>query len=210
VAAGAGGVVGSRRGGWRERTGVLVLAGAIVGGVGAYLVLTNATGGGAAKNLLPYQTLAATLPVPDQQTFGAIRAGLLVAEEDRAAASAWPDPARLADRGVAPFAATNGGPEYRWSRLQDGAIIDYFGQPADASQPAWLLEIQEPEPGMPPDPAPPDEEHHRLPDGTMLHVYVWMHPYGGQVPVGFVRQPQTSGWTEVFSRPPNPVYYNRR
>ena len=66
------------------------------------------------------------------------------------------------------------------------------------------------EPGLPPDPAPNDEEHHRLPDGTMLHIYVWMHRYGGDVPVGFVRQPQASGWTQVFSAVPNPVFYKRR
>jgi hypothetical protein len=44
----------------------------------------------------------------------------------------------------------------------------------------------------------------------MVHTYVWMHRFGTQIPVGFVRQPQNSGWTEVFSTPPNPVYYNRR
>jgi hypothetical protein len=63
---------------------------------------------------------------------------------------------------------------------------------------------------MPPDPAPLDEEHHRLPDGTMLHTYIWTHRFGGQIQVGFIRQPQNSGWTEVFSTPPDPAFYNRR
>jgi hypothetical protein len=133
---------------------------------------------------------------------------LLSAEGDRQRTSAWPEPAALAARNVAPFAADGSG--YEWSRLQQGSIVNYFGQPRDPSAPAWLLEVQEPEAGMLPDPAPPDEEHHRLSDGTLLHTYVWMHRYGGQVPVGFVRQPQNSGWTEVFSTPPNPVFYNRR
>ena len=31
-----------------------------------------------------------------------------------------------------------------------------------------------------------------------------------QVPVEFTRQPQNGGWIEVFSRPPNPAFYNRR
>jgi len=75
---------------------------------------------------------------------------------------------------------------------------------------AWLLEIQEPEPGAAPDPAPNDEEHHRLPDGTTLHVYVWMHRLGGQVPSGFVPQPQNTGWIEMFAQAPNPVYAIRR
>jgi hypothetical protein len=37
-----------------------------------------------------------------------------------------------------------------------------------------------------------------------------MHRYGGQVAVGFIRQPQNAGWMQVFSTPPNPAFYNRR
>ena len=81
---------------------------------------------------------------------------------------------------------------------------------ADPAKPAWLLEIQEPEPGTAPDPAPNDEEHHRLPDGTTLHVYVWTHRLGGQLTPDFVPQPQNTGWVEVFEQVPNPVYAIRR
>jgi hypothetical protein len=78
------------------------------------------------------------------------------------------------------------------------------------SKPAWLLEIQEPEPGTAPDPAPNDEQHHRLPDGTTLHIYVWTHRLGGQIASEFVAQPQNTGWVEVFSQVPNPIYAIRR
>jgi hypothetical protein len=196
--------------GWRERMGVLVVGGGIVSVIAVYLALNAAADRDAARDLLPYQTLARTLPEADQRLFRALRQGLLTAEAERARSAAWPEAAALAAQGVAPFAPASDGTHYEWSRLQQGAIINYFGQPRDPSAPAWLLEIQEPEPGMPPDTAPIDEEHHRLPDGTMVHTYVWMHRYGGQVPVGFVRQPQNSGWTEIFSTPPNPAYYNRR
>lgn len=198
---------------WRERAGVIALAGGIISVIAVYLALNAASGGGDTKGLLPYQTLVRTIPEPDQEMFRSIREGLLAAESDRARTSAWPDVPALAARGVAPFAAASSGGEgaaYQWARLQQSGIVNYFGQPRDPSQPAWLLEIQEPEPGLPPDPAPNDEEHHRLPDGTMLHIYVWMHRYGGDVPVGFVRQPQASGWTQVFSAVPNPVFYKRR
>ena len=195
--------------GRRERLGVLLVAAGVIGLIAVYLALNAATGApGSGRNLLPYQVLARTLPQADERMFTTLRQGLLVAEVERARTSVWPDPAFLAERGVAPFEPTTSG--YTWSRLQQGMIINYFGQPRDPSAPAWLLEIQEPESGMPPDPAPPSEEHHRLPDGTMVHTYVWMHRFGGQVPVGFVRQPQAAGWTEVFSTPPNPVFYNRR
>jgi type II secretory pathway pseudopilin PulG len=187
----------SAQGAGRERLAVIVIAVGIVSVIAVYLALNATKTRDTAQDLLPYQTLARTLPEADQRTFRAIREGLLSAEAERARRGAWPEQAPL-------------GPGYRWSRVDQGAIINYFGAPSDPSAPAWLLEIQEPEPGMLPDPAPADDEHHRLPDGTMLHTYVWMHRYGSQVPVGFVRQPQNSGWIEVFSTPPNPVYYNRR
>jgi hypothetical protein len=202
---------GSKHTNWRERIGVLAAAGVVITAIGAYWVLNTAGGtGDSSKGLLPYQALVRTLPDADQRLFHTIRQGLTAAASERAHTSAWPDAPALAARGVAPFAPTGDGADYQWARLQQGTIVDYFGQPRDPAAPAWLLEIQEPEPGMLPDTAPNDEEHHRLPDGTVLHIYVWMHRLGRQVPVEFVRQPQTSGWTEVFSEVPNPMLYNRR
>ena len=195
---------------WRERAGVFALAGAIISVVAVYLALNAAGGRNDSRGLLPYQTLARTLPEPDQRLFAAIREGLLAAEAERARTKAWPDPASLAGRGVVPFAPTGDGADYRWTLTEQSAIINYLGQPRDPSQPAWLLEIQEPEPGMLPDPAPLSDQHHRLADGTMLHIYVWMHRFGGQVPAGFVRQPQNTGWIEVFSSVPDMAFYNRR
>jgi hypothetical protein len=200
----------SPRTGWRERAGVLGLAAAIVATIAVYLALNPSGGDSASRNLLPYQALARALPDSEASQFRAIRSAEIAAESDRARTSTWPQPSALAARGIAPFVAASPAAEYHWSLMPQGTIIDYFGRPRDPSQPAWLLEIQEPEPGLPPDRAPLDEEHHRLPDGTVLHVYVWMHRYGGQVPVEFMRQPQTAGWVEVFSEPPNPTYYNRR
>jgi hypothetical protein len=195
---------------WRERAAVLAIGGGIVSVVAVYLALNAASRSDSSRDLLPYQTLARTLPEADARMFRTLREGLLAAERDRARGTPWPEPPSLAARGVPPFAPVPAGGDYDWSRIQQGTIVDYFGRPRDPSAPAWLLEIQEPEPGMLPDPAPPDEEHHRLPDGTMLHTYVWMHRFGAQVPLEFVRQPQNSGWIEVFTTPPNPVYYNRR
>jgi hypothetical protein len=191
---------GSKSGG-RERAGVFALAGVIVTVVVVYLAL-NAAGGGSesSKGLLPYQTLAATLPESDRQQFLTLRKALLTAESERAKTSRWPEVASL---GLP-------GDDYRWTRFERGFVTNYLGRPRELSQPAWLLEIQEPEPGTAPDPAPNDEEHHRLPDGTTLHVYVWTHRYGGQVPPDFVPQPRNTGWIEVFSKVPNPLFVIRR
>jgi|SRR5262245_6325719 len=199
---------GSKAQAWRERAGVLIVAGGIVSVVAVYLAL-NANRD-SARGLLPYQTLVAQLPEADQRMFRELRQGLLTAEADRVRAAAWPEPPSLAARGIAPFTSEGDAAAYQWTRLQQGTTVNYIGQPRDSSAPAWLLEIQEPEPGMPPDTAPLDEEHHRLADGTRIHTYVWMHRIGGQVPVGFVRQPQTSGWTQVYTAPPDPTFYNRR
>jgi hypothetical protein len=186
-----------------------MVAGGVISIIAVYLALSRASGDrDGARDLLPYQTLARALPETDQQTFTAIRQGLLNAEAERARTGAWPDVVSFTTGSAAGAGAPDGG--YQWSRFQQGTIVNYFGRPRDPSAPAWLLEIQEPEPGTPPDTAPTDDEHHRLPDGTVLHTYVWMHRYGGQVLPGFMRQPQNSGWTQVFSTPPNPVFYNRR
>jgi hypothetical protein len=192
---------GGKNGSGRERTGVFALGGLIVTVLVIYLAINASTGGSdKSRGLLPYQTLAATLPESDQQAFRAVRESLLTAEAARAKTSRWPDAGALSLPGTG----------YRWTRFERGMITDYLGQPSDPSQPAWLLEIQEPEPGMAPDPAPNDEQHHRLPDGTTLHIYVWTHRLGGQVPGEFVPQPQNTGWTEVVSQVPNPVYGLRR
>ena len=196
----------------RERFGVFALAGLIVTAIGGYLALSAVTGGrDGGRSLLPYQTLARTLPEPDQQLFRALREGLVQLEAERAKTALWPEPSALADRGIPPFAGDpNPERSYRWQRFQQGVTVNYLGHPIDPSRPAWLLTIQEPEPGALPDPAPNDDEHHRLPDGTTLHIYVWQHRYGGQVPDGFVPQPQNNGWIGVFSTPPSPVAAPKR
>jgi hypothetical protein len=198
------------RPGSRERLGVLALALGIVGILVVYFALGSRSPADRARNLLPYQSLIQSLPAADQEMYKALRAALLEAEVERGRTAAWPDPGVLASKGLAPFAPSGTGSGYKWSRLEQGAFINYFGQPTDPAAPAWLLEIQEPEPNTPPDTAPLDEEHHQLSDGTRIHTYVWIHPYGVQVPLGFVRQPQNAGWTELYAVPPNPLYYNRR
>src|SRR5262245_64164687 len=86
---------------WRERAGVLIVAGGIVSVVAVYLALNANRDGG--RGLLPYQTLVAQLPEADQRMFRALRQGLLTAEADRVRGAAWPEPASLAARGIAPF-----------------------------------------------------------------------------------------------------------
>lgn len=193
------------RGGGRERAGIIVIALIVVGAVGFYLALRGGRGSAdATASMLPYQTLARLLPAAEQQMYTAIRRGLPTLEDERARTSRWPEPASLEAAGVPPFAEGKAA-GIAWQKFHKGATVNYLGLPADPSAPAWILAVQEPEPNTPPDPAPNDDEHHRLPDGTTLHIYVWMHRYGGRVAAGFHPQPQNDGWTEVFATPPNPV-----
>ena len=190
---------GAKKGGRSERVGVFALAGAIVTIVVIYLAL-NAGGGDNTAGLLPYQALAATLPESDRRQFRALRDQVLVAESQRTRTKRWPEVEAQALPGAG----------YRWTRAERGVVTNYLGLPQDPAQPAWLIEIQEPEPGVPPDPAPNDEEHHRLTDGTTLHTYVWIHRLGGQLQAGFVPAPQNTGWIELFTAVPNPVYAIKR
>jgi len=34
----------------------------------------------------------------------------------------------------------------------------------------------------------------------------FLHQYGGRVTPGFIGQPQSQGWTQVFRVPPNPLF----
>lgn len=206
-----------------ERARVLLLAGVIAAGIGAYLAL------GAAgtdrdhdreRNLLPYQALVRTLPESEQSVFRAIRSALPSIEADRGTTSRWPEASTLAElaargmerAGGVPLGPADAGSRavLHWERSQHATTVSYLGMPTDPAAPAWLVVIQEPEPGAPPDPAPNDEEHQRLPDGTVLHIYVWTHRYGGRVTAGAVLRPQNDGWIEVLTAPPNPVRPTRR
>ena len=157
---------------------------------------------------MPYQRLFRGLGGEDQRLFRELQEGLLEAENVRSSTRRWPAPGTLAGRGVPPFAdaAGRGGRRfYRWQLRQEGPIVNYLGVPADRRDPAFLLLVQEPDPGAPAQGLPPggpaggagpdqgpgaiaggagaagadaaqatDEVHHRLADGTLLHVSVWL------------------------------------
>ena len=193
----------------REGTSILTVTALVIGAVGLYLTLRLFGGSGdAARNLLPYQTLVRTLTTTEQQMFTALRRGLPDLESERARTSQLAGTDGAGGRRRAPLFDRRGR-RHAVAALPAGRHGQLPRAARRTSAPAWLLMIQEPEPNEPPDPAPLDEEHHRLPDGTTLHIYVWMHRYGGRMPAGFVPQPQANGWTEVFSAPPNPILPTR-
>jgi hypothetical protein len=152
-----------------------------------------------AAGLLPFQKLVAEASSPEQRMFRELQEGLLEAERLRSATGAWPSPAALADAGVPPFAPdpTDKGPAYRWVLTHRDISVNYRGVPTTAGASSWLILVQEPVPGAPPDPAAEDEEHHRLADKTMLHVSVWEHADGDRLSPALVQVPQAEGWIQL-------------
>jgi hypothetical protein len=171
-------------------------------GVWIYLASTASTlnGGVGQRNLLPFQKLIADRPALEQRTFRELQEGLLEIEAARSASGAWPPTDALAADGVPPFAPDpTRRLEVTWQRLQTGTILNYLGLPSATDGPAWLLLVQEPEPGVPPDQTFEDEEHHRLANGVMLHVSTWVHQDGRKVGNRLVRLPQAEGWTQLYA-----------
>lgn len=188
----------------QERLRVLALGVAIVLLVAVYFGMRSSVGD--TGRLMPYQMLMRDLVIDDQAMFNALEQSLLDAEAVRSTSGRWPDaPALRSLPPVMPGAAA-GGTAYAWQRQTQGVITHYVGVPGrEVSAPAWMIAIKEPEPGVPTDTAPNDEEHHRLPDGTVLHVSIWTHRFGGQVDPAFVPQPEAGGWTQVLVAPLNPL-----
>ncbi len=184
-----------------ETVNVLRAAAAIVMVVAAYIFRpslgTDNTTRQLDAALLPYQRLIRDAAPAEQRTFRELQEGLLEAERIRAETGHWPDVTTLEGEGIPPFAPDPTRKiEYKWTSVRQDWATNYLGVPSESSAPAWVLVILEPEPGAPADPAPNDETHHRLPDGTTLHVSIWSTPEAKRRS-GFaaLRLPQNEGWT---------------
>jgi hypothetical protein len=177
---------------------VLRLGMTIVLGVWLYLAASLGHDTNARRGLLPYQALVESRSPSDQRMFRELQEGLLEAQVVRSSQGSWPAAEALGEQGVPPFAPDpTRSMRYSWHMERDGNYVNYVGLPQQDG-PAWLLLVQEPEPGVPPDQAFEDEEHHRLLDGTMLHVSAWSRSdarTGSRV----VRVPQVEGWTQLYA-----------
>jgi hypothetical protein len=187
---------------WRdELTNVARAAAAVV--VVAWIYVASTVGGDAAnvRSLLPYQQLIRDRSGIEQRTFRELQAGLLEAETIRSTTAAWPTAQALSDEGVPPFAfdPTVKGARYDWRMLRAGNVINYVGIPDQGDGFAWLVFVQEPDPGIAPDQTFEDEEHHRLLDGTMLHVSIWNHAAPVNTPSVPIRVPQAEGWIQIYA-----------
>jgi hypothetical protein len=160
--------------------------------------------GPANRDLLPFQALIQDRPPIEQRMFRELHEGLLEAETRRTGRGAWPEVQALAAEGIPPFAPdpTAKGGQYDWRLNASGTFVNYLGLPRQPGAPAWLVLVQEPGPGAPPDPAGEDEEHHRLITGEMLHVTIWSGGKGAAAN-RIIRAPQGEGWTQLYAVGPS-------
>ena len=178
-------------------------------GVWMYLATDSATfrdAGNTNRHLLPFQALIQDRAPIDQRMFRELQEGLLEAETRRADRGAWPAVSSLAADGIPPFALdpTAKGGQYEWHLTVSGTLVNYLGLPQRSDAPAWLVLVQEPEPGAPPDPAREDEEHHLLITGVKLHVSTWVRA-DAHVASRIIRTPQAEGWTQLYAVGPSPA-----
>jgi uncharacterized protein DUF6162 len=179
----------------------------IVIGVWMYLAADSATlrdAGNTNRHLQPFQALIQDRAPIDQRMFREVQEGLLEAETRRADRGAWPSVSSLAADGIPPFAPdpTAKGGQYEWHLTVSGTFVNYLGLPQRSDAPAWLVLVQEPEPGAPPDPAREDEEHHLLITGVKLHVSTWVRA-DARVASQIIRTPQAEGWTQLYAVGPS-------
>jgi hypothetical protein len=188
----------------QELTNVVRGSAVIIVGVWMYLAATLGNGADARRSLLPFQTLVQNRQPSEQRMFRELQEGLIEAEAVRSTTAAWPAVESLSEQGIPPFAPdpTAKAANYRWALLRGGAFVNYLGLPDRTGVPAWVVLIQEPEPGVPPDQLFEDEEHHRLLDGTMLHVSTWAHANGSDTPLRLTSVPQAEGWIQIYAVPP--------
>jgi hypothetical protein len=107
----------------------------------------------------------------------------------------WPAVAQLEAEGIPPFTVLPGAPEYSWEMRIRSDCINYIGQPADTSYPAFLLFIQENVPHPPG--TPMTDFHRRLDDGSVLHFMVMFHT-NPDPSTSVLYVPERLGWKQII------------
>jgi len=139
------------------------------------------------------------LDADEQRLFRRALEGLAEAEDVRSATGKWPTVEALADRGIAPFAPDpldrHG---YRWTLVRDRYVANYVGIPKPADRPTLIIAGVEPEPGAA-ELAEVDETHHKLADGTLIHVGVYRGTIRTAPPGPLSQFPFIDGWRRIVA-----------
>lgn len=165
----------------------LALAGVVwAGAVGLQRLRPRETPPPAA--LPSWQQRITSRPAESQAAWRRVRDGIVAMERERGKSGAWPEPAEAFFPG--------------WTKRQQRLVVNYLGEAAGERWLVLFLEPEPPRPGVPAEPpAPEDEEHHTLADGTALHVTVWTQPLNEPPPDVVLAFPANEGWTQLVEVP---------
>lgn len=130
-----------------------------------------------------WQRPVSELTEPQQKFYATLRELLRKAEAERGKSKSWPAPAGIFPEG--------------FSLQQQGIYVNYAGEREGLR---WLVLFIEPDPRFPAENVREDDEHHRLSDGTMLHVTVWTQPTSEPRPERVTAFPAAEGWVERVER----------
>lgn len=123
-----------------------------------------------------WQRLSRELSPEQQQLFTRVRAALPLAEAAHTDAG-WPDTL----------------PGLDFPARKRGLVTNYLGEGEGLR---WLVLYLDPDPRLPREDAGVDDEHHRLADGTPVHVTVWTTALDAGLPDDVVAFPAAEGWVE--------------
>lgn len=154
----------------------------------------------------PFVRRFADLPAVDQRVFTSLREGIGEAERRRSSTGKWPDVETLAADGIPPFAPD---PIDRdglvWAMRSEKQVVNYVGAPRDgAKRTTFVVVLTEPDGSGPavPSETPADEVHHRLDNGMLLHVAVFVGD-GLPPPAGVAPTMSFSdGWLQALAGSP--------
>ena len=149
-----------------------------------------------------------------QRAYAQLRAAIRDVEAERARTGSWPvaiddplTPSEVEGATARPSPSPDSAGDERSARpvavergqmRQQGQAVNYV---TEAEGLRWLVLFLEPDPRLPKEPAPPeDDEHHTLSDGTPLHVTLWTQPLTESPPTELVAFPAAEGWVERVRR----------
>lgn len=177
-----------------EAINVLRTAAAIVV-ISLLLSAMHADTPGAREPVYTFEVLFDRQPEPIQRMYRELMSSFEEMVQLRSSQGRWPTVRELEQEALPPFAKMPGAPVYSWQMRSQSPFWAYLGRPAVASDPAFLLVIQDKVPHPPG--AVLTDFHRVLDDGSVLHFRIMFHnnPKPGE---DILYAPEKAGWKQII------------